>query len=204
MNAGASDRQGDVLRVAAGLFRSRGYQGTSMDDIAKGVGLNKGTLYHYVSGKSGILFAIYREAQERALAKIAAIPEQTSPEAAVGEVIRIHLRSVQEHPNETAVYFQEMRWIAEWFSEDELHQLKANERAYVEVTTKMVQRGVDKGYFDTSNASVVAACMVGLAAWTYQWFDPAGPHTIDEVADVFVPLVLKGLVAESNAIPVRL
>src|SRR3712207_3241878 len=69
-----TDKRAEDRRVAARLFETRGYSATSMDDIAAGVKLNKGTLYHYFSGKAAILFDIYSEAQEQVVAAINAVP----------------------------------------------------------------------------------------------------------------------------------
>jgi len=199
---GGSDRRTDLLAAAAALFRARGYQGTSMDDIAKAVGLNKGTLYHYIPSKAGILFEIYRTAQETALARIRSIPLDMPVEEAVAEIIRMHLRSIDERPAETAVYFQEMRWIEEWLTAEQIAILRTNERAYLERATEFVQRGIDTGRFAPTDAATVGAGFVGLAAWTYQWFDPTGPHTVDDVAEVFIPMVLHGLAGERLSEPV--
>lgn len=45
------------MRAAAQLFSERGFQGTSLDDIATSLGVTKPTLYHYIANKEEILFA---------------------------------------------------------------------------------------------------------------------------------------------------
>lgn len=44
-----------ILDVAVKLFQEKGYRGTSMDDIARGAGLLKGSVYHHFPGKQAIL-----------------------------------------------------------------------------------------------------------------------------------------------------
>ena len=41
----------ELLRIAGDLFRQKGYAATSIDDIARGCGVTKGSLYHHFSGK---------------------------------------------------------------------------------------------------------------------------------------------------------
>lgn len=53
-----------IIATARTLFAVRGYEGTSMSDIAKGVGLNKASLYAHYSGKDELFLAVYREAAE--------------------------------------------------------------------------------------------------------------------------------------------
>lgn len=57
----SSDRRGDILEAALCLFAGRGFDGTSVRDIARAVGLNEGTLYHYFPGKDAIFAAIVAE-----------------------------------------------------------------------------------------------------------------------------------------------
>lgn len=44
-----------LVRVAAGVFNERGYDGTSVDDLARGLGISKAAIYHHVSGKEELL-----------------------------------------------------------------------------------------------------------------------------------------------------
>src|SRR3546814_19593458 len=46
-----------VLRAATRIISRRGFHNASLDEIAAGMGISKGTLYNYVSDKQEILFA---------------------------------------------------------------------------------------------------------------------------------------------------
>ena len=41
-------REAELLRVATGLFRERGFHATSMQDLAEALRMNRGSLYHYI------------------------------------------------------------------------------------------------------------------------------------------------------------
>ena len=53
-----SHRRQEILDAALDLFADRGFQGTSVRDIARAVGVNEATLYHYFPSKAAILDAI--------------------------------------------------------------------------------------------------------------------------------------------------
>src|SRR5437016_1336195 len=57
----ADDRRLEIVLRASELFDEVGYHLTSMDDIARAVGLAKPTLYHYFPSKDSILLAIHAE-----------------------------------------------------------------------------------------------------------------------------------------------
>ncbi|MPY82005.1 MAG: TetR family transcriptional regulator [Actinophytocola sp.] len=62
-----------LLQVAARLFYERGYDGTSMDDLARKLGITKSAIYHHVSGKEELL----RLATGRALDGLFAVADET-------------------------------------------------------------------------------------------------------------------------------
>ena len=76
-------RWNEIVDAAATLFREKGFVATSLEDIAREVGMYKGSLYHYIKSKEDLLFAVVREPAERILADVREL-EQPRP-AAVGE-----------------------------------------------------------------------------------------------------------------------
>jgi AcrR family transcriptional regulator len=61
---GAATRQ-RVFDTALALFRTRGFDATTMRDIATGAGLSLGAAYHYFDGKDAIVAEYYDEVQEQ-------------------------------------------------------------------------------------------------------------------------------------------
>src|SRR5579872_7376180 len=58
------DSRQEILRTAARLFQQRGYDATSMNDVAAALKLSKGGLYHHFQSKDEILFEIMTHAME--------------------------------------------------------------------------------------------------------------------------------------------
>ena len=106
-------RQRERIVDATGrLFSDKGYHGTSMADIGKAVGLEKGSLYTHISAKQEVL----RELVERgaaffmeALAPVAVAPEP-APEK-LRRALRAHLGVVAAHPDLATVFLQEWRQL---------------------------------------------------------------------------------------------
>lgn len=53
--------QEKILRVALQCFTENGYDGTSMEDIASGVGIRKSSLYAHYRGKEAIFAAVFED-----------------------------------------------------------------------------------------------------------------------------------------------
>src|SRR6516225_10767258 len=89
------DTRQDILRTAARLFQQRGYDATSMNDVAAALKLSKGGLYHHFQSKDEILFEIMNHAmeitQDRVLTPVRGIQD---PEERLRALIRLHIEVV--------------------------------------------------------------------------------------------------------------
>jgi len=61
----AVPRRAEICRTAAQIFRDRGYDATSVSDIARALGMTKAGLYHYFDSKEALLFEIMTYGLER-------------------------------------------------------------------------------------------------------------------------------------------
>src|SRR5215212_10094701 len=57
-SAPSNERLAEIYRTAAQIILRKGYDATSVNDIANAVGMTKAGLYHYISGKKELLFDI--------------------------------------------------------------------------------------------------------------------------------------------------
>jgi len=62
--SGKGKRASHVYRIAAEIMCQKGYEGTSMNDIAEAAGLTKAGIYHYIRGKEDLLFEIMTYAMD--------------------------------------------------------------------------------------------------------------------------------------------
>ena len=89
------DSRQEILRTAARLFQQRGYDATSMNDVAAALKLSKGGLYHHFQSKDEILFEIMNHAmemtQERVIAPVRSIAD---PVERLRALIRLHIEVV--------------------------------------------------------------------------------------------------------------
>src|ERR1700734_4402840 len=86
----------EILRTAARLFQQRGYDATSMNDVAASLKLSKGGLYHHFQSKDEILFEIMNHAmditEERVLGPVRGI---ANPEERLRALVPLHLQVVR-------------------------------------------------------------------------------------------------------------
>src|SRR3982751_2060899 len=69
-----SARREELTRIAARLFAERGYQGTSLADLAEQLGVQKPSLYHHIASKEDLLWEVARDGAETFHAALDAVP----------------------------------------------------------------------------------------------------------------------------------
>ena len=193
-------RSGQRERIVAAtgrLFRDKGYHGTSMADIGKAVGLEKGSLYTHIAAKQEVLRELVERGAASFLSALAPVAASTAPAPLrLRQALRVHLRVVAQHPDLSAVFLQEWRRL-EGPDRERVGTLRD---AYEATWRRIVADGVRDGAFRPDvEPRYVALLLLSAGNWAYQWFDPSGPLSSDEVADTFATMILEGIVVSSKA-----
>ncbi len=168
-----------------------------MDDVADVIGLNKATVYHYYASKSLILFDIYRQAAEGTLGALHAEPSWTAREALYQYTVRL-LTGIADNPERAAVYFQEQPYIAEWFTPEQIAEVREKEAQVHEHVHGLIDRGIASGEFYECDSHVVALGYIGMTLGSYRWLRPHGRRTAREIAAEFSTALLRGLIRDES------
>ncbi|MFN8217053.1 MAG: TetR/AcrR family transcriptional regulator [Solirubrobacterales bacterium] len=188
-----SARRREVLDTAARLFHERGYQGTSMDEIADAVGLTKGSLYHHFDGKAEILTAIYEEAADLVVAQTEGHSDDEPAADVFAALVRGILEMIAQHRYHVTVYYQEMRWVREWLPEEDAARIRAKVRTFIDFVDGVFKRGIEEGALRPVDSRLAAYALIGMASWSYQWYQPKGRLDPDGVAELFASIYLDGV-----------
>src|SRR5215207_10160143 len=156
----------DILEAAAQVFRQKGFHGTSMQDIAKAVSLQKASLYHHVSSKQEILLELLDRALELLLERISAICSQDIPaDEKLQEMIRAYLQILTENADLSAVLLFEHRSL-----ERKQHARHVPNRDRFEALWRAVlEEGVATKRFKCEDPALAARAILGILNWTITW-----------------------------------
>src|SRR5712691_11206062 len=187
------DSRQEILRTAARLFQQRGYDATSMNDVAASLKLSKGGLYHHFQSKDEILFEIMNHAMEitedRVLAPVRAIAD---PEARLRALIRLHIEVVlSPQDREITVMLHENHPLPPALRR-KINGRKKDYLVFVEHLIADVQRKRNSPSPVTPRAAAFA--LVGMINWIYQWYKPGGPLTGDALVQQYTDIFFHGAV----------
>src|SRR3954451_16180066 len=95
MTAQSDGRAAEVYRTAAEMILQNGYDATSVADIAGALGITKAGLYHYIHGKTQLLFDIMQYGLDELEREVAEPAKRIAdPEARLRFMIATHARIV--------------------------------------------------------------------------------------------------------------
>lgn len=182
-----------IIRSGIKLFSSSGYHGTSVGDIAKAAKITKGAFYHHFQTKEELLILIHQQYTDYQIDAVrAVIANNDSPEQQLRELIRCIVEAVRRYRPNVRIFFQERRYLTRKYLAQADEQRDVLEDAFQSV----IENGIASGDFRQDlDARVVCLGIIGMCAWTYQWFSDKGRLSADEVADNFAALLLEGLLA---------
>ena len=172
--------RGRVLRAAAHLFRVKGYEGTTVREIAAMVGIQSGSLFHHFKSKEEILFTVMKEVIEYTSAKQdEAIAQVSSNRQKLKALIISELYAINGVTCDamTVLVFE---WNA--LSRSHQHDLLALRNAYENTWINILrQLKEETGYVESPQ--VWRKLLVGGIAWTVTWFRKDGSMSLESLAD---------------------
>ena len=180
----------DILEAAAQVFRQKGFHGASMSDIAGAVNLQKASLYQHVSSKQEILLELLERALELLLERISRITTQNiSADEKLQRMIREYLQILVENIDLASVLLFEHRSLE---GRQRTRHIP-NRDKFESLWKDVIIEGVDKKIFTCENPGVATRALLGIMNWTITWYRPDGELSIEQIADQYSDLLLKGL-----------
>jgi len=179
----------ELLDVVVSVFISRGYDATSMDDLARATGLTKSSFYHHVSGKEELL----RRAVARAVdALFAVLVEPASVDGrAVDRLEHVVRRSVDVLAAELPYVIVLLRVRGNTAAE---RWALNRRREFDRRLSALVRAAIDEGDVRADlDPALLTRLLFGMVNGVAEWYRPNGAHQSSAVADALVRLAFDGL-----------
>jgi TetR/AcrR family transcriptional regulator, cholesterol catabolism regulator len=186
-----------ILESAAQVFCQKGYNGASMADIAKAVGLQKATLYHHFGSKQEILAELLDRAMDIVTENMTQILQlDCRPDEKLKLAMRAYLQVLCEQPDLSSVLLLEYRSL-----EKELYKRHiVNRDKFEKMWRDLIREGVDSGILRGESISMTVRAMLGVMNWTITWYRSEGKLSGEEIADLFSNLFLDGISTKKRTV----
>lgn len=185
-----NERLAEIYRTAAQIILRKGYDATSINDIANALGMTKAGLYHYINGKKELLFDIMNfgldELDEEVATPAASIIDPTER---LRFIIKSHSQLVTRGQGAITILVDEITALTP--SQNRI--ITRRKRAYFNRLRELLKQLKEEGVLQDVDATAATFSLLGMISWLSRWFRQNGSLTEEQVADQISKIALHGL-----------
>jgi AcrR family transcriptional regulator len=183
----------ELLMKAAALIGRKGFEATSMRDLAKAMDSSLAGLYHYFSSKEDLLFQLQHRTFGSLLESQEVVAAQPgTPEERFARLITGHLTFYARHTNELKACTFEL----ESLGGKPYETVEAIRRKYYRLMTSVVADVIDgpsSNGKETRRSRHATLFIFGMLNWIFMWYEPSRHGTVEQIGQEMRDLVLNGL-----------
>lgn len=187
------ERYRTILETSARLICERGYEGTSMQEIAAACRMTKAGLYHHIQNKEQLLFAIMKYGmdvfEEQVLSRVQHIED---PVERLRACMRHNILLVTRGwSKEVIIILHEHATL----TGETRAFIDARKKKYVDFLEEAFAQAAQQGRIRPVDPTIGAFSFLGMVLWVYKWFKPDGRLSDEQIAEGMVDMLFPPVVA---------
>jgi AcrR family transcriptional regulator len=183
---------------AARTFVERGFNATSVNDIAAALGVTKPGLYHYISSKDALFFEILSLGmdwlEEDVIKPVLGIKD---PEERLRQILQRHATLTACNEGWITILLDEMHALPV----PQRKKIEQRKRRYVDLVRDTLIELESAGRLRDVDPMVATLSVLGMIVWLPRWVQTGGRLTEQQVAAQVSQLALDGLLRPKTARP---
>jgi AcrR family transcriptional regulator len=184
------EKRAQILRSAAKIFSTEGFDRASMTMLAKECGISKANIYHYYDSKDAILFDILESYLRMLRDRVCEIDlTGLSPEESLRKVIHETLQAYRGADHEHRVQINGVSKLPP----EQQRIVRAYQRDMVVFVSDIIRAAAPDALADGEKLRSVTMSVFGMLNWYYMWNTGAGPEAREDYAKLVADLTLKGI-----------
>lgn len=193
-------RRNELVLAAARMFRSQGYERTTVRELASAVGLQSGSLFHHFRNKEEILLAVMANGIRSVIAEGTALLDGTDDAAeGLAGLFRLHMRSLIRGVGGDAMHAIIFEWRS--VSPEGKKHIRGLSDAYEALWDRALSRGIEAGLV-AGDPVLLRKYALGGMNHMVRWYKPGGRVPPDELIEQMLmaafPQVVAALQEDSN------
>ncbi|MEU0570838.1 TetR/AcrR family transcriptional regulator [Nonomuraea sp. NPDC005983] len=188
----ASERRDHLVKLAAEIFARKGFQATTVREIATEAGILSGSLYHHFDSKETIVDEVLSTFLDDLLARYrAAIDSGTDPRSVLSEMVRIGFGTLEPHRAAITVMQNDWNYLRQIERFDYL--VKAEEEVE-QLWVAQIKAGQAAGQLRADVDPKLTYRMIRDTIWVaVRWFRPGGRLNTAGLAEHYITVLFDGL-----------
>jgi TetR/AcrR family transcriptional regulator, cholesterol catabolism regulator len=185
-------RRGELLRIAAELFATKGFKNTTVRDIAEAAGILSGSLYHHFDSKESMIDEVLSTFQEELFGKYDEIlASDEDARTKLERAVRVSFEAIDQHPHEVAIFQNEADYLGRSERFGYLAERNAQSR---NVWVTLLTEGVETGVLRPDLNVELTYRFIRDTVWVaVRWYRPGKKLSHKDVADQYLHILLDGI-----------
>lgn len=181
----------EILRSAAAVLADKGYQGTTMEEVAAKLLMTKGSMYYYFKNKDDLLYQCHQMIMELSLEQIKEVfNSDLNPVEKLRNAIKGHILLATSEKS----MFMVMDKPNQHFSDIQLQEVLELRKSYSHYFDKIIHQGIESQVFEQVDVRMVRMIILGALNWIQEWYDQSGPQSAEKISNAYAGYLLKMVV----------
>jgi len=180
----------EICATASGLFVEKGFEKTTIRDIARAGGMNSSALYYYFEDKEAILYAILMEIMDTSLEQMREIEQSNlSPRDKIKATIKLHTRIYGIDPIRMGLIVFNQKSL----NPEHWEELKNKQKEYSKIVAGILEEMKENGEIAELDSMVCTFALFGMIQWAFGWYNPKGHIKPGQLWEIFTHIFTKGI-----------
>jgi TetR/AcrR family transcriptional regulator, cholesterol catabolism regulator len=190
----AEKKRKEILDAAAAVISKRGYAQTMLGEIAKQARTQSGSLYYHFASRDDLIEEVMREGVKMTFAHsqatVAALPRSATPGQRLAAAIRAHLCLMLVESN----YARATARLIGQVPDAMWQRVNSENVKYGRFIDRLIKAAMKSGEIDPAiDPSAYRLLIIGSVNWAPEWYRPNGRLSTDQVADLYLRMVMDGV-----------
>lgn len=179
----------EIMRVATGCFTERGYQATTIEEIAERVEISRVTFYTYFKSKEELLQAIFVRGLRDYEQSLAAILQEGLPQSEkLRRIMALQIASLTTEQPAIRLFFTEEHHLPPQLA----RQVQEFHRRIDRLLEQETIDSIERGELINVHPRLLMYAFMGMCNWVYRWYRPGGAITPTAIVDTFSRILESG------------
>lgn len=185
----------DILKAATTILTEKGYQGTTVDEIAATLLMTKGSVYYYFENKQDLLYQCFVLLLNESISNINKVNDETLPyKEKLHRAMVVHITYVLGEKEE----FDLLNKNDSFFTDEQLDHIRALRNEYEQLFDQMIAGGIEEKIFLKLDVKIARNLILGAMNWMIEWHSQDGEKELNEFAEMIATYLLR-LVVDPDA-----
>ena len=187
-------RKAQILKIASHIFYRDGYEKSSLNAVARKVGISKAAIYYHFKNKEEILYNIIIDDIDQLIFDLVEISKRKDdPIKELKKMIDVQVSYMSQKIN-AKIVFEDGNFLGNNYQKI----LRKRQKEIVEIYNNKLKEIASARKLKDINITVAKFSVLGIINWLYQWYNPKGKMSMEKIKENIIKIIFYGTIQEDQ------